>query len=165
MISKLKKMIKRSFFSSQNYSIRSETMSKRFIYIACISGAAAVILGAFGAHVLKKILTADDLAVFQTGVQYHFYHTFAILFTAILSRYTSKKWSNIAGWLFTLGIAFFSGSLYLLAVAFAFEMEVIKPVLGPITPIGGLFFIGGWLSLFFAATKYRESSRSSHSSK
>ena len=135
-------------------------MSKRFIYIACISGASAVVLGAFGAHVLKKILTESDLAIYQTAVQYHFYHTFAILGTGILSRYTSKTWSNIAGWLFTIGILFFSGSLYLMSVAFAFDLENIKPLVGPITPIGGVFFIGGWLALFYATTRYKD--RNSH---
>ena len=134
-------------------------MTKRFLLISCIFGASAVILGAFGAHVLGKILSESDLKVYQTAVQYHFYHTFAVMCTAILSRYTSKKWTKIAGWLFTFGIIFFSGSLYLIAVSNAFDLETLKSVLGPMTPFGGVLFIGGWLSLFFSATKYQERSR------
>ncbi|MEO1258121.1 MAG: DUF423 domain-containing protein [Bacteroidota bacterium] len=131
-------------------------MTKRFLLISCVFGAAAVILGAFGAHVLGKILSEADLKTYQTGVQYHFYHTFALLGTAIIARNVDKKWSNIAGWLFTFGIIFFSGSLYLLSLAQSFEFESIKPILGPITPLGGVFFIGGWMSLMFAGTKYKE---------
>ncbi len=141
-------------------------MTKRFIIIGCLLGAASVIIGAFGAHILKKILTESDLEIYKTGVEYQFYHTFAILITGILSRYTDKSWTNIAGWLFVAGTILFSGSLYLLAVAKSFELEAMTPLLGPMTPIGGLLFIGGWLSLLFAAIKYkhRSGSRQRHSS-
>lgn len=140
-------------------------MAKRLILIACLFGVAAVILGAFGAHVLKKILTEAELQTYKTGVEYHFNHTFAILISAILSRYTSKKWTQAAGWFFALGIILFSGSLYILSLSHAFELDSLKPILGPLTPIGGLLFIGGWASLFFAATKFKDRSSSrSHSS-
>jgi uncharacterized membrane protein YgdD (TMEM256/DUF423 family) len=139
-------------------------MAKRFILIACVFGAAAVIFGAFGAHVLKKILSEAELQTYKTGVEYHFNHTFAILITAILSRYTSKKWTQVAGWLFVFGIILFSGSLYLLSLSNSFELNSLNPIVGPLTPIGGLLFIGGWLSLFFAATQYKDrSSGRSHS--
>ena len=140
-------------------------MTKRFLLISCVFGAAAVILGAFGAHVLGKILSEADLKIYQTAVQYHFYHTFAIMGTALISRYSSKKWSNIAGWLFTFGIIFFSGSLYLMSVAYAFEFESMRPILGPITPLGGVMFIGGWMSLLFSATRYKERSKVKNKSK
>lgn len=133
-------------------------MTKRFILIACLFGAAAVIFGAFGAHVLKKILTESELQTYKTGVEYHFNHTFALLITAILGRYTNKKWTQVAGWLFVVGIILFSGSLYLLSLSNSFELNSLKPILGPLTPIGGLLFIGGWLSLFFAAIQYKERS-------
>ncbi|HFA51468.1 MAG TPA: DUF423 domain-containing protein [Bacteroidetes bacterium] len=137
-------------------------MTKRLLFLACLSGAFAVIFGAFGAHILKKILSETDLATFKTGVDYQFYHTFAILMAAMMSRYASKKWTNIAGWLFVFGILFFSGSLYLLSTAYAFDFEFLKPLLGPVTPIGGLLFIGGWLALFFAATTYKSRGGSHH---
>ena len=140
-------------------------MTKKIILIACLSGASAVILGAFGAHILEKILSEKDLATFKTGVDYQFYHTFAILLTAILGRYTNKKWSIIAAGSFITGIVFFSGSLYLLATAYAFELESFKPILGPMTPIGGILFIFGWLALFYSALKYKDRNRSSRSSK
>lgn len=133
-------------------------MSKRFLLVAALSGMMAVILGAFGAHLLAKILNEADLKTYQTGVQYHFYHTLALLFTALISRYASQKWTNIAGWAFTIGIVLFSGSLYLLAISYAFEMESIKPILGPLTPLGGLFFIVGWLSLFISGLTYKDKS-------
>ena len=140
-------------FSSQK---DSQTMTQRFLYIACLFGVSGVILGAFGAHVLGKILSEADLKIYQTGVQYQFYHTFAILCTAIVGRYTSKRWTRLAGWLFAVGIVLFSGSLYLLSLSHSFEMEAVRPLVGPVTPIGGLFFIGGWVALLLAATQYRK---------
>lgn len=141
-------------------------VTRRFLLLASISGLFAVALGAFGAHILKKILTPDDVQIFETGVRYQFYHTFALLIVAITGRYLSHRWTNIAGWLFVAGIAFFSGSLYLLAVVDAFEISSFTSILGPMTPIGGLLFIGGWLALFRAAFDYKKSSgkHSSHSS-
>jgi uncharacterized membrane protein YgdD (TMEM256/DUF423 family) len=113
---------------------------KRILKIAAISGALAVLLGAFGAHGLKKIISQDMLAIFQTGVQYQFYHTFALLAVGVLMQFgksTALKWS---AYLFMAGIVLFSGSLYTLSVT------GIK-ILGAITPIGGVAFIAGWIAL------------------
>lgn len=133
-------------------------MSKHLLYTASFFGATAVILGAFGAHILKDLLTPNELNTYQTGVQYQFYHTFAILGTAIIRRYTSRKWTNAAGWLFSIGIVFFSGSLYLLAMSNSLNLNSIKFILGPMTPIGGMLFIAGWVTIYMAATKYKEKS-------
>ncbi len=163
---KLKK-IKRYLFSAEKMKFsssynnnRKSDMLKRLLYIACLLGAAAVIIGAFGAHILKEILTDAELQTYKTGVEYHFYHTFAIISTAIISRYTSKRWTTVAGLLFLGGIICFSGSLYLLSVSSRFGLESLKPLLGPMTPLGGLLFIGGWISLFIAATSYKRRSSS-----
>lgn len=139
-------------------------VTRRFLLIGMLSGMFAVVLGAFGAHILKKILTEYEVQIFETGVRYQFYHTFALLIVAITARYLSHRWTNIAGWLFVAGIAFFSGSLYLLAVVNHFGLESSSAILGPMTPIGGLLFMGGWLALFRAAFDYKKTGHHRHSS-
>ncbi len=114
------------------------------IIIAALSGFIAVALGAFGAHGLKGRLDDTMLAAFQTGVQYQFYHTFAVLAVVLVAAHfpavTAYKW---AGWLFIVGMVLFSGSLYVMA------LSGVK-IFGAITPIGGLCLLAGWL-LFAAA--------------
>jgi uncharacterized membrane protein YgdD (TMEM256/DUF423 family) len=126
-------------------------MNKRIIITASIFGALAVILGAFGAHSLKKILSPEQLDVWHTAVQYHFYHTFALLFLSTFARFKNKI-INFSAYCFSIGIFLFSGSLYLMALKNILVVGSAN-VLGPITPIGGLFFILGWLSLFLAAVR------------
>ena len=122
-------------------------MASISLLITAISGFLAVALGAFGAHGLKDRLGPDMLAVYQTAVQYHFYHTLALMGVAILLHMGFQHAAlKVAVWLFTLGIVIFSGSLYALAMS---EVRV----LGAITPIGGLLFMGGWISLAVAAWK------------
>jgi uncharacterized membrane protein YgdD (TMEM256/DUF423 family) len=106
-------------------------------------GMIAVILGAFGAHGLKPLLTDVEMNTFEIGIRYHFYHTFAILAAAILTKNRTSKPLNIAIILFAVGILLFSGSLYLLACKEILSIESWK-FLGPITPIGGMCFIVGW---------------------
>lgn len=132
------------------------------LMLAALSGMFAVILGAFGAHILKKILSAYELQIFETGVRYHFNHTFALAIAAIMGRYVGHRWTNVAGWLFLAGMAFFSGSLYLLAFAGHLGMESSSVILGPMTPVGGVLLIGGWLALFRAAFDYKKPSHQHH---
>ena len=127
-------------------------MSKRFIQYAAILGALSVILGAFGAHALKKIVEAEHLATFETGVRYQFYHTFALLATGILYRRMPGKLMEWAGILFISGIVLFCGSLYILTLLEATENVGLKSI-GAITPLGGLCFIAGWICLFIQAMK------------
>jgi len=115
-------------------------------------GAMAVALGAFGAHGLKRIVDADSVAAFQTGVQYQMYHTFALLATTILFEKFPNTWIKWAGACFITGIFLFSGSLYLLTALKAADQAGLKGI-GIITPVGGLFFIAGWLFLFAGLTK------------
>jgi uncharacterized membrane protein YgdD (TMEM256/DUF423 family) len=126
-------------------------MHKRLIIIASVFGILAVILGAFGAHVLKSLLDPAGLEVWKTAVSYHFYHTLALLFVSILPASNSKV-VNMAAWFFSLGILFFSGSLYLISAKEILNITQLS-VLGPLTPIGGLFFIMGWFSLITIAVK------------
>jgi len=127
-------------------------MSKRFIQYAAILGAIGVILGAFGAHALKKIVGADQITTFETGVRYQFYHTFALLAIGILYRRMPGKLMEWAGILFISGIVLFCGSLYILTLLEATENVGLKSI-GAITPLGGLCFIGGWICLFIQALK------------
>jgi uncharacterized membrane protein YgdD (TMEM256/DUF423 family) len=126
-------------------------MNKRIIIAASIFGMIAVILGAFGAHSLKVRLSPSDLEVWKTAVDYHFYHTFALLFLSIFSRKNSRI-INLSAWFFTIGIFLFSGSLYLISTKEILNISQVS-VIGPLTPIGGLFFIMGWMSLLIATLK------------
>jgi len=124
-------------------------MNRSFIGLACISGGIAVGLGAFAAHGLKAVLPEDSLRVFHTGVEYQFYHTFALLGVGLLQEKFTGKLMSAAGILFLTGIILFSGSLYLLSVNEALKW------LGAVTPIGGLCFLGGWISLATGVLKSR----------
>ena len=120
-----------------------------FLRTAAVFGLTAVVLGAFGAHGLKNILPPERLLIFETGVRYQYYHTFALLFTSLLSARLPGRYLRYAGRCFIIGIVLFSGSLYLLAVRDAIGLTFWK-ILGPLTPLGGVFFIAGWLLLFLA---------------
>ena len=112
-----------------------------FLVIGAISGCLVVILGAFGAHGLKDILDEYGKSIYEKAVLYHMFHTMAILILGLIEKFQSELQLSLAGWAFIFGIILFSGSLYVLAVT------GIKS-LGMITPIGGVFFIIGWVSLF-----------------
>lgn len=109
-----------------------------FLFIAAINGFLAVSLGAFGSHGLKSRLTEHYLGVWQTAVQYHFYHALALCVVALLWHKSANVWLNTSGALFLAGIVFFCGSLYWLALGG-------PRWLGPVTPLGGLFFLLAWL--------------------
>ncbi|MFD2202939.1 DUF423 domain-containing protein [Shivajiella indica] len=120
----------------------------QYLQLAAILGALAVGIGAFGAHGLKPILEANaKVDTFETAVKYHFYHTIAILILAIWLNIQPemKKISRVI-WSFFVGILIFSGSLYFLSLTGI-------NWLGAITPIGGLFFIYGWLSLIWLSKR------------
>jgi len=121
---------------------------KIFLKAGAISGALAVVLGAFGAHILKTLIAPDMLEVYKTGIQYQVYHTFALLVTAILMKFNPSQTLKWSGYLFIAGIIVFSGFLYLLAIT------GIK-VLGMIVPIGGLMFVAGWICLLVHSIKIR----------
>lgn len=126
-------------------------MSKRILLTASLFGALAVIFGAFGAHSLKQVLSSGSLEIWAKGVEYQFYHVFALLF---LAQYAAGD-APMVKWacrFFTLGIIFFSGSLYLLACRDVLHLGFIN-FIGPVTPVGGLCLILGWLFLFFTALK------------
>ncbi len=121
-----------------------------FLLAGAVLAGLGVAAGAFGAHGLKALLSAEMLAVFETSVRYQMYHALALVLTGILLERSvapdERKCLRLAGWLFLAGILLFSGSLYLLA------LSGIR-WLGAITPLGGLCLIAGWSLLAWAASR------------
>jgi len=125
-------------------------MKNPFLILASLFGAIGVALGALGAHALKAkmqegLMTADQLNAWDTGSKYQLFHALVLLFVFFLFRQNNSKLVKASGWLFTVGIVFFSGSIYLLStqnisgISFRF--------LGPVTPLGGILLIAGWVLL------------------
>ena len=127
-------------------------MHRKFIATGVLLGALAVALGAFGAHGLKKIVSAEAVQTFQTGVQYQMYHALALVLTGILYEKCYQRFTSLAGKFFIAGIILFSGSLYLITAGKAAETSALDKA-GIITPLGGVCFIAGWLLLFSAVLK------------
>ena len=110
-----------------------------------IMGALGVALGAFGAHGLSATLEASGRAgTFDTATQYHLVHALALVLAGVLAERLPGRWTRLAGWLFLVGVALFSGSLYVLAI---FDVGFM----GAVAPFGGAALIGGWLCLARAA--------------
>ncbi|GAB1269693.1 DUF423 domain-containing protein [Aurantivibrio infirmus] len=121
--------------------------TKIFLAIAASSGFIAVVLGAFGAHGLRNKLDQSLMSAYETGIQYHFYHTFAILAVALLIReFGEKVLLLLSGYAFLIGILLFCGSLYGLALGG-------PRWLGPITPLGGLAFLTAWILMLVAVVR------------
>ena len=125
-------------------------MNKNIVLTASVFGVMAVILGAFGAHSLKESIGENALDIWTKAVEYQFYHVFALLFLSNFPEQT--RLARLAHLFFSLGIVFFSGSLYILATREIHHLQLASYI-GPVTPIGGLFFILGWMMLFFTAAK------------
>jgi len=121
-------------------------MNRKFIMMGAGLMALGVALGAFGAHALKERLEPSMLQIYRTGVEYQFYHAIGVLIVGVLLRTYPSLGLKWAGWLFISGIALFSGSLYLLALTGINE-------LGMITPIGGISFIAGWITMALSLVK------------
>jgi len=113
----------------------------------CLS---AVILGAFGAHALKEVLSESQLSSFQTGIRYQFFHGVVILILSLNATYFTSKLNSILK-IMIAGIILFSFSIYLLSLQDLIGISL--SILGPITPIGGLLLISAWIVLFFSVKK------------
>jgi uncharacterized membrane protein YgdD (TMEM256/DUF423 family) len=130
-------------------------MNKRIIITASLLGVLAVVTGAFGAHGLKAVITTAQLETWHTAVQYNFYHVFALLFLSTFGRFKNNM-IVAAYYFFTFGVVLFSGSLYLMACKDLLGLNAgFVKVIGPITPIGGLLYISGWIMLAFAALRHK----------
>ena|SRR5438128_2023907 len=127
-------------------------MQKIYLVIGTVLAGLAVALGAFGAHGLKKVVSLEDVATYQTGVHYQMYHALALIITGILADRIYNGYVSYAGVLFTAGIILFSGSLYLIVSLHAMN-KAVPTAIGILTPIGGLLFILGWICLLIGIVK------------
>ena len=125
---------------------------KLFLILGTLLAGLGVALGAFGAHGLKKLVDAETVSIYQTGVQYQMYHALALILVGILAQRTESSLMNYAGFFFIGGIVCFSGSLYLLS-SFRAMNKAVPGFVYPITPLGGILFILGWILLLFALLK------------
>ncbi|MFP9100836.1 DUF423 domain-containing protein [Flavobacterium sp. RHBU_24] len=128
-------------------------MERKILATAAFLGLTGIILGAFGAHGLKKIVEPESVAVFETGVRYHIYHAFFLLFIGA-TTFISEKAKKVIFILTIIGTLFFSGSIYLLALNSKLPFD-FRPF-GWITPIGGFLLILGWGILFLNTMKKRD---------
>lgn len=121
--------------------------AKLFLILGGINAALVVMLGAFGAHGLKTKISAEMLAVYQTGVHYHLFHVLGLLAVGLVAtQMTDSVYLKWSGWLMLVGIILFSGSLYVLSVSGL-------RWLGMVTPFGGLAFIAAWIVFVIAIAK------------
>ena len=127
-------------------------MNRIFLSIASLLGALSVALGAFAAHRLKESFPPDAFSIFETGIRYQFYHVFALFIVAILGEKIKHREIFWSGYCFIAGILLFSGSLYALSEMKASDISGVSSI-GILTPIGGVFFIAGWLLLLWGVLK------------
>lgn len=127
-------------------------LDKKIIIIAAVLGAITIAIGAFGAHGLKEIVSTEALSTFETGVRYQMYHVIALLILGLLTGITEKTKLWVLRF-FLFGILFFSGSIYLLSTQEFWALNA--KILGPLTPIGGLLLIVGWLRLAYGVFKIK----------
>jgi uncharacterized membrane protein YgdD (TMEM256/DUF423 family) len=120
--------------------------NSRFLFIGAVLGMLAVMLGAFGAHGLEKLVDARMLQRFHTGVEYQFYHALVLLLVGVLQARMQHRLLDYAGYAFTTGVVLFSGSLYLYVLTGITAIAII-------TPFGGTAFIVGWLLLALAVRR------------
>ena len=116
--------------------------------VGAVLAGVGVALGAFGAHGLRSRVGPDLLAVWNTGVQYHLLHALAVLVVSVAAGRLTGTVLPVAAWLFVIGIALFSGSLYVMTLTGA-------RWLGAVTPLGGVSFLAGWALLAWAALAWR----------
>lgn len=125
-------------------------MERKIILTGAFLGVLAIILGAFGAHALKAVLSAEQLASFETGVRYQMYHAFFLFFVAARKELSLKALKVIYNLVLT-GVLFFSGSIYLLTTKNVTSVDF--KIIGFVTPIGGLLLIFAWIVLFVTIFK------------
>jgi uncharacterized membrane protein YgdD (TMEM256/DUF423 family) len=133
----------------------NKTIFKPALNAAIIFAALSVILGAFGAHALKKILSPELLTTYETGVRYQFYHSLALTFAGMVYYAFPSVWVRRATWAFIIGIILFSGSIYLLVYLEQIQNMGLSKV-GILTPIGGLFLIVGWILLLIGINQRKK---------
>jgi len=127
-------------------------MNRKLIVTGLICVIIAILLGAFGAHALKKVVSEEALKTFEVGVRYQLYASFGLIIFGLNAKKITTNW-NVFYILMLLGILFFSGSIYLLALNEF--IPISKKILGPLTPIGGTLQISSWVYLLLSTVKKR----------
>ena len=117
---------------------------KPWLLVGAVNGFLAVLAGAFGAHFLRATADAKALDVFQTAANYHLVHALAVVAASFAAQGAAAKRAKLAAWLFTVGMALFSGSLYFTVIARSDAVVLV-------TPLGGLSLLAGWVTLALAA--------------
>jgi uncharacterized membrane protein YgdD (TMEM256/DUF423 family) len=131
-----------------------------FFKAATITGLTGVVLGAFGTHLFKPLLLPETFSGFQTASYYQLFHALALLCAGIMYRHYKNKKMQLSGYFFIVGVVLFSGSIY--ARVFMELLELEKPfVLALITPVGGVFFMLGWLYMFLSVPASLQTERDS----
>lgn len=128
-------------------------INKKILITASILGAMTIGIGAFGAHGLKSLVDGQAAQSFETGVRYQMYHVLVLLLLVALPNLSEVVLKRLF-WIFVSGILFFSGSIYLLALQEILPFSV--KFLGPVTPLGGLLFMGGWFYLAYAVFRRKD---------
>jgi uncharacterized membrane protein YgdD (TMEM256/DUF423 family) len=125
-------------------------MKQIVLIFGAVYGGLSVIMGAFGAHTLKKVLSVEKLQSLETGVRYQMYHAIVLLVVGFFFSYSSKV-EQLMGWSFIVGTFFFSVSIFLLTLAVLWEVNL--RFLWPLTPLGGLIIILGWFLLLLSIVR------------
>ena len=126
--------------------------AKAIMFLGGLYGLLAVLLGAFAAHGLRDMVSDDSLSNWQTAVSYQMTHALVLLCTGLWRQLGGSRLLGVAGSLFSIGVLVFSGSIYLLVLLEA-------PWMGPVTPLGGLSLIGGWLCLCLEVLRSKDSTQ------
>ena len=137
----------KSIATNYLYTTKFQKMDKKITATAAVLGMVAIILGAFGAHALKIVLTVEELNTFETGVKYQMYHALFLLFIGFTASLSEKSRKGISI-LITIGVVLFSGSIYVLSTKNISGLDI--KAFGIVTPIGGLLLISGWFWLFLS---------------
>ncbi|MDT8411235.1 MAG: DUF423 domain-containing protein [Vicingaceae bacterium] len=129
-------------------------MKKSMLIKGSILGGLAVILGAFGVHALKEVLTPEQLISFETGVRYQMYHALVLILLFIITLKVNHIFFNRAAQFIFWGVLLFSGSIYLLTLKNMLGIEALKYI-APLTPIGGGLIIVGWVFILMGGLKIK----------
>jgi len=128
-------------------------MEKKWWLAGSLIIAISIILGAFGAHALKDVLSKDELVTFETGVRYQMYQGIAFLILPFVFNKINTADKTVF-LLMLFGVILFSGSIFGLTFCNVQHLDGLKKVFGPITPLGGLLMIAGWLITSFKVLKW-----------
>lgn len=135
-------------------------MTKRILVTVGILGLISIILGAFGSHLLNGKISEVNMSIYQTGLLFQIYHTLALLAITFMNRYVSRSYINIIYYFFTVGVALFSGSLYVISTSEV--TNIIIGFMGFLTPLGGISLALGWATLIFVGVTYEHKKRAIH---